>query len=410
MAARARDERYERRAKMNKERVLIEERDRRAQNRNSKKDRINEFMRMEEAVAREREDAARIEKDEREFNEKKLQSAKDKLVTSIANAIAQRDEEKTLSDQMHRAAVREVERTTPETATFPLAKENCTSDFRDVVVLPVPGKRWFAPRIGFFKSTASSNGSSFSHLRNTYLPTLGVLDASGEGVPGLEPLDGEGDIIIKTGLFKGIFECKPPPGTGGQPPIPAWINELLTDYCSYQYPELITRDFYRPIVDKEDYDKSDGLFDSLQEMYQLFDLCRHYFSDVWQIAMSIALSEHFGTGVWVEDGNDARKLFHFRDFIKSKFNYTVEGYKGAFDQRPLRGFLTDQNAQSDFSFVREGPLPKVDISLPKHFLFTGRSVHSLSVPLRVYLQQHPQPKGGTRRKRRSVKTRRQKRR
>ena len=140
-------------------------------------------MRMEEAVAREKEDAARIEIAEREFNEKKLQSAKDKLAISIANAIAKRDEEKTLSDQMHRAAVREVERTTPETATFPLAKENCTSDFRDVVVLPVPGKRWFAPKIGFFKSTASSNGSSFSHLRNTYLPTLGVLDASGEGVP-----------------------------------------------------------------------------------------------------------------------------------------------------------------------------------------------------------------------------------
>uniref|UniRef100_A0A6C0HXS9 Uncharacterized protein n=1 Tax=viral metagenome TaxID=1070528 RepID=A0A6C0HXS9_9ZZZZ len=416
-----RDERYERYVNRAQERVSMEERDRRASQRGKVRDRINEFMRKEDAVAREREDAARIEKEEREFNELKLTAAKNNLQKSIDDAITKRREEIASARQMHEAALSKPKR--QETESFTLSPENCNSDFRNVVVLPVPrGKRWYADNIGFFQSTARSNGPSFSHLRDTYLPTLGVLDATGkynpadERVPGLEELEGGGDIIIKTGLFKGIFECKPPPGTAGQPPIPKWIDELLTEYCSLTYPALITRDFYRPIVNKEDYDESESeaFFDSLQEMYQLFDLCRHYFSDVWQIAMSIGLSEHFRTGVWVADGNDARKFFGFKDFINSKFKYDVTGHKGAFNNGiSLRVFLQQQRAQSDFHFP---PLPCVQISQPKNFLFTGRSVQSLSVPLRTYKSLNPlefkppKKEGGTRRKRRSIKTRRQKRR
>ena len=398
----ARDVRYERRAEINEKRVLMEERERRRINRG----RANEFMQIQEAAKRQQEDDAREAEEEEKFHLAKLKSAKENLERSRVNAIAQRDKEIALSDQMHRAAVHAVARTRPETATFTLTRRDCTSDFRDVVVLPVPGKRWYAPRIGFFKSTASSNGASFSHLRDTYLPTLGVLDASGEGVPGLEKLSGEGDIIIKTGLFKSIFACKPIPSTMAQPPIPIWINELLTEYCSLNYPKLVTRDFYRPIVDKSDYDETEQLFDPLQEMYQLFDLCMYYFSDVWQISMSIALSEHFGKGVWVEDGNDARKFFRFRDFIKKKFNYTVTGYKGEFDQIPLRAFLHQQGAQSDFRF---DPLPGVVTNESIYFLFSGKSVQALGVPLRTFKSLNASFKsGGTRR--RSVKTRRQKRR
>jgi len=444
----ARDERYERRAEMNYERFLMEEKERRKEKtieqRERRRDnrgrvrefmqaqeaeaRVSEFMQRQEAEAREAEDAAREKaeqeaEDERIFAAKKTADVRASLQASIDNAISKRDSEMSLAREINDAASRKHRHI--ERETFTLEEENCNGDIRKVVVLPLPkSKKWYAPNIAFFKSTASSNGASFIHLRDTYLPTLGVLDASGkynpddERVAGLEPLEGYGDIIIKTGLFKSIFACKPPPSARlsamAQPPIPIWINEVLTEYCSLYYPTLIVRDFYRPIVDKADYDETEQLFDSLQEMYQLFDLCMYYFSDVWQIAMSIGLSEFTGKGVWVEDGNvkasgdPARKFIQFASFIKTKFDYTVTGYKGEFGEKPLRAFLQEQDAQSDFRFE---PLPGIVTSQSNYVLFTGKSVQALGVPLRTFKSLNPLQfkKGGTRR-RKLVKTRRQKRR
>ena len=423
-----RDERQRLRAEMNFERILREEEERRQENnieeRAKRRDkrgivrefmqaeeaaRVSEFMQAQEADAKEKEAEA-----ERLFAAKKQADAKVSLQASIDNAITKRREELTLAREIKETASRKPLHT--EKATFTLEEGNCNSDSRDVVVLPVPDKKWYAPNIAFFKSTASSNGASFIHLKDTYLPTLGVLDASGEGVPGLEPLEGSGDIIMKTGLFKSIFACKPPQSARSsimeQPPIPVWINELLTEYCSLYYPQLMVRDFYRLIVDKKDYDETEALFDSLQEMYQLFDLCMYYFSDVWQIAMSIGLSKFTGKGVWVEDGNvkasgePARKFTQFAIFINKKFDYTVTGYKGVFGEIPLRDFLEQQGAQSNFIFE---PLPGVVTS--NYALFTGKSVQALGVPLRTFKSLNPlEFKGGTRRKRKLVKTRRQKRR
>lgn len=416
----ARYERYERRAEINFERVLREERERRRDNRGRVHEfmqaeeaaRVSEFMQAQEADAKEKEAEA-----ERIFAAKKNEDARVSLQASIDNAITKRREELTLAREIKETASRKPLHT--EKAKFTFEKENCNSDSRDVVVLPVPDKKWYADNIAFFKSTASSNGASFIHLKDTYLPTLGVLDASGEGVAGLETLEGSGDIIMKTGLFKSIFACKPPQSSRlsvmTQPPIPIWINKLLTEYSSIYHPELMVRDFYRLIVDKDDYDKTEEMMDSLQEMYQLFDLCMYYFSDVWQIAMSIGLSEFTGKGVWVEDGNvkasrePARKFIEFAKFINKKFEYTITGYKGVFGEIPLRDFLQQQRAQSDFSFE---PLPGVVTSQSIYALFTGKSVQALGVPLRTFKSLNPSEfkKGGTRRKRKSVKTRRQKRR
>lgn len=428
----ARDKRQQIRAEMNSERVLREEEERRQEKdieerarRRDKRGRVREFMQAEEAArvsefmqaqeAKEREEEAEAE---RIFAAKKQADAKASLQASIANAIAKRDAEIDKSREIHDSALDRAQ-VHPETYRFTLQPENCNSYIRDVVVLPLRGKLWYASNIAFFKSTASSNGASFIHLKDTYLPTLGVLDASGEGVPGLEPLEGSGDIIMKTGLFKSIFACKPPQSARSsimeQPPIPVWINELLTEYCSLYYPQLMVRDFYRLIVDKKDYDETEKIMDSLQEMYQLFDLCMYYFSDVWQIAMSIGLSKFTGKGVWVEDGNvnalrePARKFIDFAEFINTKFDYTINGYKGVFGQIPLREFLQQQRAQSDFSFE---PLPGVVAKQSSYALFTGKSVQALGVPLRTFKSLNPFEfkKGGTRRKRKSIKTRRQKRR
>jgi len=414
----ARDERYERRAEMNFERFLKEERERRRDNRGSVREfmqaeeaaRVNEFMRREEAEAREAEDAAQEAEDERIFAAKKTEDVQASLQASIANAIAKRTAEIDSAREINDTVLRKTTR--PEMETFKLEEENCNGDIRNVVVLPLPkNKRWYAPNIAFFQSSATSNGASFRHLRDTYLPTLGVLDVSGEDVPGLEKLEGDGDIIIKTGLFKSIFACKPPPSAlvMAQPPIPRWINELLTEYCSLYYPELMARDFYRIIVDKDDYDKTEKMMDSLQEMYQLYDLCIYYFSDVWQIAMSIGLSECYQSGVWFDNGEPIRKFTQFATFIKTKFQYTIDCYKGEFGTKPLRAFLQEQGAQSNFRFE---PLEPVSIPESKYFLFTGKSVQALGVPLRTFKSLNPKVfvKGGTKRRRKLVKTRRQKRR
>jgi len=398
-----RTQRQQIRAEMNNERVLREERARRAINRERKRARASEFMQEQEAAEREAEDAAREAEDaareaeaERIFAAKKTAEAKASLQASIDTAQAKKHDEMTKALEIKDTASRK--KSTIERESFTLLKENCNADSRNVVVLPVPrGKKWYATNISFFQTSATSNGASFSHLRNTYLPTLGVLDAS-ESVPGLEPLQGEGDVIIKTGLFKSIFAGKIPKSTMGEQPIPVWIDELLTDYCSLYYPHLIVRDFTRLIVDKEDYYASNAMFDSLQEIYQLFDLCMYYFSDVWQMAMSIGLGRFTNSGVWVE------KFRNFASFIDTKMIYTIGGYNGNFGIMPLREFLITQNAQSSFDFK---PLATVIIRGSKYFLFTGRSVQSLGVPLRIYQSQHRS--GGTRR-RKSVKTRRQKRR
>ena len=179
-----RDERQRLRAEMNSERVLREEEERRQENnieerarRRDKRGRVREFMQAEEAArvsefmqaeeAKEREEEAEAE---RIFAAKKQADAKASLQASIANAIAKRDAEIDKSREIHdRAQVH------PETHTFTLQPENCNSDIRDVVVLPLRGKLWYASNIAFFKSTASSNGASFIHLKDTYLPTLGGI-------------------------------------------------------------------------------------------------------------------------------------------------------------------------------------------------------------------------------------------
>ena len=305
-------------------------------------------------------------------------------------AMDQKREENALAVQI-RDTVRHRD---PERETFTITPEDCNADSRVMAVLSVPqGKTWYADRIAFFQSSATSNGPAFRHLINTYLPALGIANNE-DHVPNMEKLDSDRDVIIKTGLFKRIF-CGKRELVMGQETMPEWIYDLIREYCSIYYPLLLTRNFRRIIIDRADYDESFALLGPFEEIYKLVDLCKYYFSDTWQIALSIGLSRFYECGVWVGDG----KFTQFASFIDEKFVYTINGYKAV----PLtkindRDFLISRRAQSRFEFAE---LPIVTLTDPLLSLFTGR-IQALEIPLRSFNVIH---RGG-----KSIKTRRQKRR
>jgi hypothetical protein len=306
-----------------------------------------------------------------------------------------------------------------ERVTFHLTPEDYGFYCRSMVVLDIPPmhvSEWYSPRIAFFQSSATSNGSHYRHLRNTFFPTLGRAN-NAEKAPNLPTIAEESDdFFVKTGLFKTTLSVRNFT-MGMEQNIPAWIDTLLTDYCNTYYPGLLdmTREIPRD-ADTEWYNRAASFLEATQEIYRLFDLCIDYFTSPWQIAMSIGLSRFFRNGVWFEDqdkegGELLRKFNKFADFIDTKYAYTIEGYKGSIedadpdhtaDKKMCRDFLSDNRAQCDFSKIER--LPTVIISGSKFYVFTGRAITWLEGALRFR-------KGGTRRKRkRSFKTRHQKRR
>lgn len=345
---------------------------------------------------------------EKEWKKQELEADKVKarFDASTTAAMSKKEEENEFAKQKHAEA--EARHRVPEMEEFHLTPENCNHGCRFTVVLPVPhGKRWEADRIAFFQSSATSNGAAFRHLRNTFLPTLGVAN-NGECIKNMDKVEGDDDVIVKTGLFKSIFCGKTEPVLG-QETIPEWIYLLITEYCSIHYPTLLTRDYTRIIVNREDYDESNTLLLQFEEIYKIVHLLIHYFSDVWQIAMSIGLSRMYGCGVWVADGEHdvvgatsvyAIKFINFANFIDEKFLYTILGDRDVpVPSIPDRVFLSSRGAQSAFHCT---PLPTVTVRGSLLYLFTGRS-HALEIAIRSF-------KSINRLGGKSVKTRRQKRR
>lgn len=301
-----------------------------------------------------------------------------------------------------------------ERVTFHLTPEDCGFGTRNMIVLDIPAKtpEWYSPRIAFFQTTSSSNGSHYRYLKNTFFPILGISNNS-EKVPNLDVTESESDFFVKTGLFKTTLSVRNF-NMKMEQNIPEWIDTLLTEYCNTYYQGLLDIPRETPIDSPEDYVRTVSFIQATEEVYRLFDLCIDYFSSVWQIAMSIGLSRFYGNGVWVEDGDHEdgktlRKFKNFADFIDTKYIYTVTGHKG-FAETEGRRFLIDRHAQCDFSKIQR--LPIVTISGNKFYVFTGRSLTVLEAMVRS--NQRYRPKGGTKRKqlkkKRLFKTRHQKRR
>lgn len=278
--------------------------------------------------------------------------------------------------------------------SFTLTNEDYNLSDRLVVVLPVP---WLDMQsIAFFQSTGTSN-KSLGHLANTFLPTLGI--STGEEPDIMEKMKA-GDFI-KTGLFKTLFR-----GNGfrvlNQFEAPSWVKILLIEYCNITYPGLTSIDYSAEIRTDEENERFTSFLESCKEIYELFDLCIYYFTDVWQIAISIALSKLKGQGVFIN------RFKSFADFIDTKMIYKITDNSDTLQQIPMDEFLKSKNAHTHFKL--EG-VPLQIVEKNESNLFSGKSYGILEVKLRSYATfKRFKPKGGTRRKRKSVKTRRQKRR
>ena len=276
--------------------------------------------------------------------------------------------------------------------SFTLTNEDYNLSDRLVVVLPVP---WLdMDSIAFFQSTGTSN-KSLSHLADTFLPTLGI--STGEEPDIMEKMKA-GDFI-KTGLFKTLFR-----GKGFVSfnvfEVPHWVKILLMEYCDITYPGLTQIDFSTEIQTDQQNEQFTSFLESSKEIYELFDLCIYYFTDVWQIAISIALSKLKGEGVFI------RRFKTFADFIDTKIIYKITDTIDSPQQIPMDKFLKAKHAQTRFKF--DGVL--LEIAEPNEAnLFSGKTYGMLEVKLRSYATYKRFSKGGTRR-RKSVKTRRQKRR
>ena len=351
-------------------------------------------------------------REQRRLNRERALAAAEQKTAKLAKAA----EEEPVAEQMS-TVLEGIER-----VTFRLTPKDYGFYCRSMVVLDIPpthASEWYSPRIAFFQSTATSNGPHYRYLRNTFFPTLGRANDS-EKIPNLDVSGETGDFFVKTGLFKTTLSVRNFDLSGQT--IPAWIDTLLTDYCDTYYPGLLDFPIEIPSgAGAEWYKRTESFLEATEEIYRLFDLCIDYFTSPWQIAMSIGLSRFFGNGVWVEDddkdGTLLRKFNKFADFIDTKYAYTVEGYKGSIDDadpahandtKMCRDFLSENSAQCDFSKIER--LPTVKITKSKFFVFSGRALIILEKSMRAY-NASTKFKGGTRRKRkRSFKTRHQKRR
>jgi hypothetical protein len=299
-----------------------------------------------------------------------------------------------MSSREARAERRNAEREAAEKSqlSFTLTNEDYNLSDRLVVVLPVP---WLDMQsIAFFQSTGTSN-KSLTHLSNTFLPTLGI--STGKEPDIMEKMK-EGDFI-KTGLFKTLFR-----GNGfralNQFVLPSWVKILLIEYCNITYPGLTQIDYTSEIRTDEENARFIHFLESCKEIYELFDLCIYYFTDVWQIAISIALSKLKGQGVFID------RFKSFADFIDTKMIYKIIDHSDSLQQIPMDEFLKSKNAHTHFKL--EG-VPLEIAEKNDANLFSGKSYGILEVKLRSYATFKRFSKGGTKR-RKSVKTRRQKRR
>ena len=277
--------------------------------------------------------------------------------------------------------------------SFTLTNKDYNLSDRLVVVLPVP---WLDMQsIAFFQSTGTSN-KSLSHLADTFLPTLGI--STGEESDIMEKMKA-GDFI-KTGLFKTLFRGK---GFSRfkEFEVPHWVKILLMEYCDITYPELTRIDFSTEIQTDQQNEQFTSFLESSKEIYELFDLCIYYFTDVWQIAISIALSKLKGQGVFIS------RFKTFADFIDTKMIYEITDTSDTPQRIPMDKFLKAKHAQTEFNL--EGvPL---EIAEPNEAnLFSGKTYGMLEVKLRSYATYKRFKSSGGTRRRKSVKTRRQKRR
>jgi hypothetical protein len=146
----------------------------------------------------------------------------------------------------------------------------------------------------------------------------------------------------------------------------------------------------------------------LIEIEHLYRILKMYFTADWQVSQSIGLSRFMGEGIWIGE------MQHFAKFMDTKIQFTLSGYRGPEvegegNTAKAIKFLQDNYAQSGLQFTQEDALENSLTTPSEYYVFSGTSSNRLQQDMRAFRNAARfKRKGGT--KRRSIKTRHQKRR
>jgi hypothetical protein len=260
-------------------------------------------------------------------------------------------------------------------------------DERMTVILPVPhGHAWPAGNIAYFCSTGQSGVTSFD---GTYFPTFGVyVDDATTPIPDKE----ESITLVKNYFVKtsSISFLSPKSDM-----IQEWIFTILSQYYSIRgMSELFTMTLAR-VRDIHDLTRLRQMDDMYKESYLIYKCLSSYFTDIWQVRLSICLSDTFGTGVWLGPLKD------FAEYVKSLSEpCAIEDARVTSDD--VYSFLTGNHAQCDFRRLGELPVKWIS-SRSTHMhdtLFKNAQLIEMSL-----MAAERALKGGTRKSKKRKKTR-----
>jgi len=210
---------------------------------------------------------------------------------------------------------------------------------RITVVLPVPTHAlWPSKNIAFFCSTGQSGVKEFE---GTYFPTFGVYVDDRTPIP---------DIDASITLSKNYF-VKTSSITFLKPKLAEmqeWIFTLLRNYYENEGKLDLFQLSLNDVRDIKGAKKLRELVEMYKEMNLIYRCLSSYFSDIWQVFLSIGLSDTLHTGVWLSQLNG------FATYMKklSGDTYTISDKK-TFTSVDVYTFLKRNDAQCDFTTLRK---------------------------------------------------------
>jgi hypothetical protein len=242
---------------------------------------------------------------------------------------------------------------------------------RQIVIVERKGD-WPTHNIAFFKSTGESNGKFKGIFANTFFPMLGCFVDKN-----LTPIDpridksvtlSENYIVKLGGTFPIIFK-------GDIKNIPNWIEPILSKYINYRLGHELHISLQPiDIFQITDVDQLKMLKEIYSELFIIYTCLSTYFSSIWQVQLSIALSNTTQNGVWI------KSLSIFATFLGTP--YIIPVFGNIQNEESFLEYLQSNHAQCDLKQL------STDISIikPSRELDDGltRNEQLIDQQLRIY--------------------------
>jgi hypothetical protein len=238
---------------------------------------------------------------------------------------------------------------------------------RDIVIIHAI-ENWPAKNIAFFKSTGESNSPEFKVFADTFFPMMGCF-VNHDDTPIIKQdssLRLTENYIVKLG---GTF----PSVRGTILHIPNWMIADLVEYVKTKpYPSI------DEIDEIDDPDQLQLLLSYSDDLKTIFTCLSTYFTSIWQVKTSIALSLGSNTGVWTTP-----KFHDFSMFLIEKYKIT-EISELAFKPKDesLYNYLKSNSAQCELNlwykvklFYRTPILYELLVLYPNHI---HNKLHSIN--------------------------------